>query len=119
MAKEVPIKKPCIFSFQKVQLYRHHDGYPEGAGADIADMVKMDFVNDKINPETFATTFLPLTFCIFFPHKIAPTYGILSMASGIFVALSWKFIGINGIHPLIPALTCNLIFLLVGLYKGK
>lgn len=41
---------------QKVQLYRHCDGYPEGAGADIANMVKMDFVNDKIAPETFART---------------------------------------------------------------
>lgn len=58
--------------------------------------------------------FLPLTFCIFFPHKVKPLYGLLSMAAGIFIGLTWKFIGISGVHPLIPALGANLVFLLLG-----
>lgn len=63
--------------------------------------------------------FLPLTFCVFFPNKIAPIYGVLSMATGILVALSWEFIGIDGVHPLIPSLGMNLLFLLIGLVKKK
>ena len=60
--------------------------------------------------------FLPLTFCIFFPHKVKPLYGLLSMAAGIFIGLTWKFIGISGIHPLIPALGANLVFLVYNFF---
>ncbi|MBQ0108205.1 MAG: sodium:solute symporter family protein, partial [Phascolarctobacterium sp.] len=61
--------------------------------------------------------FLPLTFCVFFPHRVKPIYGLLSMAAGIFVGLTWKFIGIPGVHALIPALTLNLVFLVGGMSK--
>lgn len=61
--------------------------------------------------------FLPLTFCVFFPHRVKPVYGLLSMAAGIFVGLTWKFIGIPGVHALIPALTLNLVFLVVGMLR--
>ena len=63
--------------------------------------------------------FLPLTFCVFFPHRVKPVYGLLSMAAGIFVGLTWKFIGIPGVHALIPALTLNLVFLVGGMLVKK
>ena len=63
--------------------------------------------------------FLPLTFCVFFPGRVRPAYGLMSMAAGIFVGLTWKYIGISGVHPLIPALTLNAVFLLIGMWRNK
>lgn len=63
--------------------------------------------------------FLPLTFCVFFPKRVKPIYGLMSMGAGIFVGLTWKYIGISGVHPLIPALMLNAIFLIVGMVQNE
>ena len=63
--------------------------------------------------------FLPLTFCVFFPHRVRASMGVAAMGAGIFAALFWKHIGPWQINSLFPALVYNLIFLAVGLYWGN
>jgi len=63
--------------------------------------------------------FLPLTCCIFFPGKVKPIYGLLSMAAGIFVALGWNLCGHQSIHPIFPAVVGSTIFLILGVLKNK
>lgn len=63
--------------------------------------------------------FLPLTFCVFFPHRVAPSWGIASIACGIFVGCFWKYISPIPMNSLFPALAANLVFLLIGLVQGK
>ena len=63
--------------------------------------------------------FLPLTFCVFFPHRVRASMGVAAMGAGIFAALFWKHISPWQINSLFPALVYNLIFLAVGLYWGN
>ena len=63
--------------------------------------------------------FLPLTFCVFFPHKVRASMGVAAMGAGIFAALFWKNISPWQINSLFPALVYNLIFLAIGLWWGK
>ena len=63
--------------------------------------------------------FLPLTFCVFFPHRVRASMGVAAMGAGIFAALLWKYISPWQINSLFPALVYNLIFLVIGLYWGK
>ena len=63
--------------------------------------------------------FLPLTFCVFFPHKVRASMGVAAMGAGIFAALFWKNISPWQINSLLPALVYNLIFLAIGLWWGK
>ena len=63
--------------------------------------------------------FLPLTFCVFFPHRVRASLGVAAMGAGIFAALFWKHISPWQINSLFPALVYNLIFLAVGLYWGN
>ena len=63
--------------------------------------------------------FLPLTFCVFFPHRVRASMGVAAMGAGIFAALLWKYISPWQINSLFPALVYNLIFLAVGLYWGN
>ena len=63
--------------------------------------------------------FLPLTFCVFFPHRVRASMGVAAMGAGIFAALFWKHISPWQINSLFPALVYNLIFLVIGLYWGK
>lgn len=63
--------------------------------------------------------FLPLTFCVFFPHRVRASMGVAAMGAGIFAALFWKHISPWHINSLFPALVYNLIFLAVGLYWGN
>ena len=63
--------------------------------------------------------FLPLTFCVFFPHRVRASMGVAAMGAGIFAALFWKYISPWQINSLFPALVYNLIFLAVGLYWGN
>lgn len=63
--------------------------------------------------------FLPLTFCVFFPHRVRASMGVAAMGAGIFAALFWKHISPCQINSLFPALVYNLIFLAVGLYWGN
>ena len=63
--------------------------------------------------------FLPLTFCVFFPHKVRASMGVAAMGAGIFAALFWKKISPWQINSLFPALVYNLIFLAIGLWWGK
>ena len=63
--------------------------------------------------------FLPLTFCVFFPHSVRASMGVAAMGAGIFAALFWKHISPWQINSLFPALVYNLIFLAVGLYWGN
>ena len=63
--------------------------------------------------------FLPLTFCVFFPHKVRASMGVAAMGAGIFAALFWKNISPWQINSLFPALVYNLIFLAIGLGWGK
>ena len=63
--------------------------------------------------------FLPLTFCVFFPHRVRASMGVAAMGAGIFAALFWKHISPWQINSLFPALVYNLIFLAIGLYWGN
>ena len=63
--------------------------------------------------------FLPLTFCVFFPHRVRASMGVAAMGAGIFAALLWKYISPWQINSLFPALVYNLIFLAIGLYWGN
>ena len=63
--------------------------------------------------------FLPLTFCVFFPHKVRASMGVAAMGAGIFAALFWQNISPWQINSLFPALVYNLIFLAIGLWWGK
>ena len=63
--------------------------------------------------------FLPLTFCVFCPHRVRASMGVAAMGAGIFAALFWKHISPWQINSLFPALVYNLIFLAVGLYWGN
>ena len=63
--------------------------------------------------------FLPLTFCVFFPHRVRASMGVAAMGAGIFAALFWKHMSPWQIKSLFPALVYNLIFLAVGLYWGN
>ena len=63
--------------------------------------------------------FLPLTFCVFFHHRVRASMGVAAMGAGIFAALFWKHISPWQINSLFPALVYNLIFLAVGLYWGN
>ena len=63
--------------------------------------------------------FLPLTFCVFFPHRVRASMGVAAMGAGIFAALFRKHISPWQINSLFPALVYNLIFLAVGLYWGN
>ena len=63
--------------------------------------------------------FLPLTFCVFFPHKVRASMGVAAMGAGIFAALFWKNISPWQINSLFPALVYNLFFLAIGLWWGK
>lgn len=63
--------------------------------------------------------FLPLTFCVFFHHRVRASMGVAAMSAGIFAALFWKHISPWQINSLFPALVYNLIFLAVGLYWGN
>ena len=63
--------------------------------------------------------FLPLTFCVFFPHRVRSSMGVAAMGAGIFAALFWKHISPWQINSLFPALVYNLIFLAIGLYWGN
>ena len=63
--------------------------------------------------------FLPLTFCVFFPHKVRASMGVAAMGAGVFAALFWKHISPWQINSLFPALVYNLIFLAIGLWWGK
>ena len=63
--------------------------------------------------------FLPLTFCVFFPHRVRASMGVAAMGAGIFAALFWKHMSPWQINSLFPALVYNLIFLAVGLYWGN
>ena len=63
--------------------------------------------------------FLPLTFCVFFPHKVRASMGVAAMGAGIFAALFWKNISPWQINSLFPALVYNLVFLAIGLWWGK
>lgn len=63
--------------------------------------------------------FLPLTFCVFFPHGVRASMGVAAMGAGIFAALFWKHISPWQINSLFPALVYNLIFLVIGLWWGK
>ena len=63
--------------------------------------------------------FVPLTFCVFFPHRVRACMGVAAMGAGIFAALFWKHISPWQINSLFPALVYNLIFLAVGLYWGN
>ena len=63
--------------------------------------------------------FLPLTFCVFFPHRVRASMGVAAMGAGIFAALFCKHISPWQINSLFPALVYNLIFLAIGLYWGN
>ena len=63
--------------------------------------------------------FLPLTFCVFFPHRVRASMGVAAMGAGIFAALFWKHISPWQINSLFPALVYKLIFLAIGLYWGN
>lgn len=63
--------------------------------------------------------FLPLTFCVFFPHKVRASMGVAAMGAGIFAAVFWKHISPWQINSLFPALLYNLIFLSIGLWWGN
>ncbi len=63
--------------------------------------------------------FLPLTFCVFFPHRVRASMGVAAIAAGIFAAVFWKYISPWQINSLFPALFYNLIFLTIGLWWGR
>ena len=51
--------------------------------------------------------FLPLTFCVFFPHRVRASMGVAAMGAGIFAALFWKHSSPWQINSLFPALVYN------------
>ncbi|MBR4957866.1 MAG: sodium:solute symporter family protein, partial [Phascolarctobacterium sp.] len=63
--------------------------------------------------------FLPLTFAVFFPGKVNRKFGIMAIIGGIAVACLWKYIAPWKINGLFPALACNLLFLVPGLFVNN
>ena len=63
--------------------------------------------------------FLPLTFAVFFPGKLNRKFGIMAIIGGIAVACLWKYIAPWKINGLFPALACNLLFLVPGLFVNN
>ena len=63
--------------------------------------------------------FLPLTFAVFFPGKVNRKFGIMAIIGGIVVACLWKYIAPWKINGLFPALACNLLFLVPGLFVNN
>lgn len=63
--------------------------------------------------------FLPLTFCVFFSHRVRASMGVAAMGAGVFAAVFWKHISPWQINSLFPALVYNLIFLTIGLWWGN
>ena len=63
--------------------------------------------------------FLPLTFAVFFTGKVNRKFGIMAIIGGIAVACLWKYIAPWKINGLFPALACNLLFLVPGLFVNN
>ena len=63
--------------------------------------------------------FLPLTFCVFFSHRVRASMGVAAMGAGVFAAVFWKHISPWQINSLFPALVYNLLFLTIGLWWGN
>ncbi len=63
--------------------------------------------------------FFPLTFAVFFPGKVNRKFGFLAIVGGILVACLWKHVAPWQINGLFPALACNLLFLVPGLFLKK
>ena len=63
--------------------------------------------------------FLPLTFAVFFHGKVNRKFGIMAIIGGIAVACLWKYIAPWKINGLFPALACNLLFLVPGLFVNN
>ncbi len=63
-----------------------------------------------------SAVFLPMTYCVLFPHEVRASMGVAAMGAGLFAALTWKWIGaaVWDVNPLFPALVYNLIFLVIG-----
>ena len=63
--------------------------------------------------------FLPLTFAIIFKGKISHSWGVVAMAAGIFIALTWKFFVPTANYTLFQSLVANLIFLIPAVIFAK
>lgn len=63
--------------------------------------------------------FLPLTFAVFFPHRLNKTLGVCGVAAGIVAGCFWKTLFSWPANSLFPALLCNLIFLIPALIVGN
>ncbi|MDO4177966.1 MAG: sodium:solute symporter family protein [Phascolarctobacterium sp.] len=62
--------------------------------------------------------FLPLTFAIFVPGRVAPKIGFFAMLVGVFVALTYKFFVPTAGNTLFPSLEISGVILLAGLIFG-
>lgn len=66
-----------------------------------------------------AGIFLPLSAAVFYPGRIGPRAGVLSMVSGAVVTLLWKGIFPRGLDPLYAGLAVSALVLLWGWARGE